>query len=573
MSIRELSSRISTSKLYHLLYDQIQELSLTAVFWLTTFTLVLCIVLGGGTRPGFLSDVLLQLCSLPLLIVSASQLFDLLSTNTRQRRQVRWEVIFCCAVVLLPIVQLVPLPPSLWTLLPNRAPIIATFGDLNSALPWMPISVAPNDTWLTLPALIPPFAVFFGTVLLNYRERRMLSIGLVVVGIVSAFLGLLQISQGPASVLRFFTFTNETDAVGFFANRNHFAALLNTVILFAAAWAIDNAFNSGFWRNLKTLEARSIVPVTMSVLAVVVLLAGQAMTGSRAGMLLMIGSVVGIYALAFSDRRRSPRTKRSRISLIAAATAILLIVQFGLYRATQRLSIEPLEESRLQYLRTTMEAAFAFLPFGSGLGTFVPVYAMFEKVRDLFAYRYLNHAHNDVAEFILEAGVFALALLGGFTTWIISRAIKLWSRSGIGSRELDRLLTRAATIAIAVLMAHSFVDYPLRTAAMMAIFVFACGVLIEPLTAEEQRPSPLRQVAQRASSDWVADQPANTAAVAPMRETTGEVLTRALSATSKPAARWGQGIEWPKAWRKPSGAISAHVDNSTSSVDDEPQTK
>jgi len=573
MSIRELSSLVPTAKLYHLLYDQIRELSFRAVFWLTAFTLVASMVLGGGTRPGFLSDVLLQLFSIPLLIVSTSQLFDLLSTDARQRRQVRWAAIFCYAVVLLPIVQLVPLPPSLWTLLPNRAPIIATFNNLNSALPWLPISVVPNDTWLTLPALIPPFAVLFGTVLLNYRERRMLSIVLIGVGIISAFLGLMQISQGPASMLRFFTVTNETDAVGFFANRNHFAALLNTVILFAAAWAIENVFNSGIWRNLKTLEARSIVPVTTSVLAVIVLLAAQAMTGSRAGMILMIGSVVGIYALAFSDRRRSPKTKRSNLWLIALATAILLVVQFGLYRATQRLSIDALEESRLQYMRTTLEAALAYMPFGSGLGTFVPVYAMFEKVRDLFAYRYLNHAHNDVAEFILEAGIFALALLGAFITWFISRAVKMWSRNGIGVRELDRLLTRAATIAIALLLTHSFVDYPLRTAAMMAIFVVACGFLIEPLTADERRPDQLRQVLQHASSDRVAERPANIAATEPPREATTEVLARALSATNKPAARWGEGIDWPEAWCKPSAAASAPTDNSISADDKEPVTK
>src|SRR5579863_1504337 len=138
MSIHELSLRIPSVKQFHLAFDQFQELTFSAIFWLTAFTLLASMLLGGGTRPGFFSDVLLQLLSIPLLLLSASRLIDLLRSDAQKRRQVRWETIFCVAVVLLPIIQLVPLPPSLWTLLPNRASTIAVFDDLNRKLPWMP---------------------------------------------------------------------------------------------------------------------------------------------------------------------------------------------------------------------------------------------------------------------------------------------------------------------------------------------------------------------------------------------------------------------------------------------------
>ena len=444
----------------------------------------------------------------------------------------------CAAVVLLPVVQLVPLPPWLWTLLPNRAPTIASFDDLHRSLPWMPISVSPNDTWLTLPALVPPLAVFFGTVLLNYRERRMLTLVVVVLGIVSAFLGLLQMAQGPTSSLRFFAITNDTDAVGFFANRNHFAALLNVLILFAAAWAIDAGFDSGFWRSLRAFEGRSIAAVTASALAVMVLLAAQAMTGSRAGMILMIVSLIGVYALVFSDRRRPFGANSLNFMAVAAGTAVLLAVQFGLYRALQRMGNDPLEDVRVQFVQNTLAAAKAYFPFGSGMGTFVPVYPMFEKVDDLFANRYVNHAHNDIVEFMLEGGVFAVALLGGFVAWLVSRATKIWLRGGIGTREVDRLLARAATLAIAVVLAHSFLDYPLRTAAMMGVFVFACGLLIEPLTADEpQRP---RQMSRVAVSDRLPPRPAAPRAPAPALPAVDAGPAASVRPPRKPAARWAK---------------------------------
>jgi len=572
MSIHELSLRIPSVKQFHLAFDQFQELTFSAIFWLTAFTLLASMLLGGGTRPGFFSDVLLQLLSIPLLLLSASRLIDLLRSDAQKRRQVRWETIFCVAVVLLPIIQLVPLPPSLWTLLPNRASTIAVFDDLNRKLPWMPISVSPNDTWLTLPALIPPLAVYFGTVLLNYRERRMLSLVVIVLGIVSAFLGLMQMAQGPASSLRFFTITNETDAVGFFANRNHFAALLNVLILFAAAWAIDIAFDARFWHNLKAFEARSIAAITASLLAVMVLLAAQAMTGSRAGMILMIVSLVGIYALVFSDRRHKFTATPINFLFVAAGTAILLAVQFGLYRALQRLSIGPLEDSRVQFVRTTLDAVRAYLPFGSGLGTFVPVYEMFEKIDDLFAYRYLNHAHNDIVEFMLEAGVFAIALLGGFVAWLVSRAVKIWLRGAVGARELDRLLARAAIIAIALVLAHSVVDYPLRTAAMMGVFVFACALSIEPLTVNDRKPEWARQASRAVTPERVLQQPAAVPVTAPSLPATGANPVAPLKPPRQSVARWGEDVEWPEAWRQPSAGKAASTGKAKPANPEEPET-
>ncbi len=51
----------------------------------------------------------------------------------------------------------------------------------------------------------------------------------------SALLGLLQLANGPGSSLYFYEETNRTEAVGFFANRNHFAAMIYCITVMAAA--------------------------------------------------------------------------------------------------------------------------------------------------------------------------------------------------------------------------------------------------------------------------------------------------------------------------------------------------
>ena len=68
----------------------------------------------------------------------------------------------------------------------------------------MPISVSPHRTWLSALSLLAPLAIFIGTLLLGYRERRWLSLVILSVGTVSVFIGLIQVAQGPESPLRFF---------------------------------------------------------------------------------------------------------------------------------------------------------------------------------------------------------------------------------------------------------------------------------------------------------------------------------------------------------------------------------
>ena len=252
MSMREIAVRLPRTRLAELAAESFKDVALSGLFWLTALTLLAALLLGGGTRGGFLSDALLQLLAIPLLLLSVARLGDLFWRDRPTLWRLRWELGFCLAAALVPLVQLVPLPPVLWTLLPHRAPLIASFDGLGHGLPWLPISVSPNATWLSVMALLPTLAVFFGTILLGYRERRLLSLEVVAFGVASSFLGLLQIAQGPASRLRFFAVTNVTEAVGFFANRNHFAAFLYVVLLFAAVWAVF-----GFAAAVKRITERS----------------------------------------------------------------------------------------------------------------------------------------------------------------------------------------------------------------------------------------------------------------------------------------------------------------------------
>lgn len=530
-------------------FELLGTFELSSTFWLTVAVLLGALMVGGGTRSGLLSDALLQLISIPPLLIAVARIVDL-PLRSKTLRLVKFALIFCAALILLPLLQVIRLPSWLWALLPNRAPQIAVFAAIGHSPGWMPISISPNATMLSALSLLPPLAVFLGSLLLGYRERRLLSLLIVAFAIISSFVGLLQFSQGPSSPLRLYAITNTTEAVGFFANRNHFGALLYAALPFAAVWAVNVCAKAGPLRGRQFWEARSIVPITSIFLAFVIILAGEAVARSRAGMLLTMVALFGVYLLIVVDRRKGARIAPAGLILAAASLVVLIVVQLALYRVLQTFTVDPLQGSRLHFLRNTMEAAWAYLPFGSGVGTFVPVYGMFERPVDALA-QYVNRAHNDFAEMFLETGLFGMSLLGLFSTWFISRTLAIWFRPWQETGGFDCLLGRAGTLVIVLFGAHSLVDYPMRTGAITGVFALACALMFAPLSVDDGR----RKQAQRVSRDLIAAagrRPATPRIVsASPRAKTADALA-AEKTVPAALARWGEEIDWPQAWRKAS---------------------
>ncbi len=392
--------------------------------------------------------------------------------------------------------------------MPGRAILGAPYELINRGLPWAPLSLAPAATWLSVLSLLPTFAIFLGVLQLDYAERRLLSLVALAMGFLSVLLGLTQVAQGPSSSLRFFEYTNAQEAVGFFANRNHFAAMLYTLTLLAAAWTGNNGIAFGLEKNRNKFSTASIVSQLASFCILTVLIGAQVVTRSRAGMILTLGALFGAFLLIRQGQRATNGMRPTWLMVGAASLAVVLSIQFSLYRALDKFAIEAAPDARIAFARNTIEAAKTFMPFGAGVGSFVPVYATFEKPRDLMAGGYANHAHDDFLEIWLETGAAGLILILLFVAWLLWRSLQVWRRSYVGGLQIDRFLVRASTLAILLLLFHSIADYPLRTGSMMALFAFLCALLIPPRddlisdpreaarVARAPRPAPARPRAE-----------------------------------------------------------------------------
>jgi O-antigen ligase len=136
-------------------------------------------------------------------------------------------------------------------------------------------------------------------------------------------------------------------------------------------------------------------------------------------------------------------------------------------------------------LATSAEAIRDFMPWGSGLGTFRSVYQLHENPVQV-TNTYVIHAHNDYVELALELGLPGVLLMIAFLVWWVGTVWRAWryTESGVWSR--------AASIASGAILLHSLVDFPLRTAAISAVFAMCLALLVERRSAAIQSKSDLR---------------------------------------------------------------------------------
>ena len=436
------------------------------LWWATALLLGLALVLGGAARQGLWSDAVIQIYSLLALglIAAKWQAMPQLS---------RLSVVLLGGLMLLPLLQLVPLPAFFWSVLPGRGAIAADYTVVGMPLPWLPVSLTPERTWRAALALLPGFAMFFATLALDSKGRRGLGLLIVVLAMASVLLGLAQIAQGPASPLRLQSTTNAS--VGFFANRNHYAALLCCAIPVAATWLI-----------ISMLDRRSerIIVLALSIIVYASLLVGLAAAQSRAGIFLGVLAGLGSVGLALVQGRRFARFGALVIGG-AWLIGLLLIIQYAVLGILGRFEQDVLDDFRFEIARVTLQAILAFQPFGSGIGTFDSIYRMFETP-DVLLQPYVNHAHNEWLELALEGGIPAIVLLAAFLFWFGSASLSVWRQRSSKISGLDLALARAATIIVTILVLHSTVDYPLRTTALMVLFGWACALLADPFGRNAQ---------------------------------------------------------------------------------------
>jgi O-antigen ligase len=435
-----------------------------ARFALAALLVIVAAGLGGASRENPLRLAVVELCALPLVALAVRRA---MSGKVGRTDAAGFALALLAMIIAVPLLQLIPLPPGVWTAAPGQAARAEALRLARLPTPWLPLSLSPGDTARAVLALIPPAAMLVATLRLDASERRRLAWLWIVLAVAGLALGLAQVAApggGPAYPYRT---TNVGSLVGLFANRNHEAGFLLALLPFAAALAMS----AGPGEPRRTGPRGRDGAPWMAWLFILVSIVALGVIRSRAGLILAAPATLAAISVAW--RGRDWRVGGRPMAAIAAAIgpAALAVALFGLDPILVRFDGHAPAEFRFEAWPQVIAAARSFLPLGSGLGSFDRVFEAVEPL-SLVGPTYFNHAHNDFLELWLETGWVGAAILALFLAWFIPAAWRAW-RSGVP-------LAQAASAAVMLLMAQSVVDYPLRTETLAILFAFCCGVLAAP---------------------------------------------------------------------------------------------
>tara|TARA_R110000772_G_scaffold40132_17_gene94014 strand:- start:153 stop:1607 length:1455 start_codon:yes stop_codon:yes gene_type:complete len=430
---------------------------------------------GGSSRDDVQSLVILR----PMAVLFGAYA---LTCRTREHWKGRlFPLYITIALLILMVLQSIPLPPSIWTELPGRG-MFADIADLAGIeQPWRPLTLTPSRTLNSLFSLAVPITAIMLYLNLDKVRRTQAIAVIIVLAAVSAAWAALQLAGPARGPLYLYNITNNGTAVGLFANRNHQAIMLASTITLLGWYAASNA---------PTMRLATI-KFYISISGILVIVPLIFVTGSRAGLVLMVPALVLAMILIYNGRYRpeTPPTrqkergkKKRRFSLrqliLAGSVTVVLIISALSISLSRSLAFDrlfgnsQLGELRLMLLPTLFKMIADYLPWGSGFGSFEHVYKVYEP-DELLNPSYLNQAHNDWLQLPIEGGAPVLLIGGAVIIWFLAKLIVL--AKNWRSSHFTKYTALTAGFVMLCFLAGSVGDYPLRVPSLIAVFVvLAC---------------------------------------------------------------------------------------------------
>ena len=430
--------------------------------------LLFSLLLGGASRNHEIRLATLQILSLPLL---GYAIFRAL----RDKAIYRHPLVLAAAgtLALIPALQIVPLPPYVWGALPGREELTVALSIAEIPPSWSTISLTPDRTWSSFLSLMPPFGMLLAVLTCPARLHARLVIVFLACVVSSVLLGSAQIASGGDRLYLWAT-TDAGNFSGFFANRNHLATYCLMALPFMAVFGARSFGRMGGSKASTWIATLALALVAVAIVAI----------RSRAGIILIVPvALLSLIAAWLAAGRGIPSTPflASAFALLAGGIGALLL---GLQPILARFDPANPREGRFENWPFVLDAANTYLPLGSGIGSFDSVFRSVEPL-DRLDSTFFNQAHNDYLESWLETGWLGVAALTLFLVWYGRRTWSAWRSEPAQGRDIQR----ASSIAVAVVLAHSAVDYPLRTVAVAVAFALCVGILEFAKFSELARPT------------------------------------------------------------------------------------
>jgi O-antigen ligase len=391
----------------------------------------------------------------------------------------RWGIAAALLIAAVPLLQLLPLPASGWNLPNARDALAADLAQAGVASFPKHWTLTLQSTETALWALMPALAAFLAAMALHARHRRRVLQAIVLLIVLNVAFAFFQAGLPQGSQLRLYK-DFEAGFGGLLVNTNHQATACIIGMLLAVGLAVEAHGRA------ERGETRPHMHFWYAGLAAALLLMVPLST-ARAGMPIAFASLALVLALTGVLRlSRIGRSKRT--TLLAVALAVVAVI--GVRVAIGWTAVDQAEELRHTMTAAAVSAGTAQAPVGSGVGSFVPVFEQ-SAPSALWLSRYVNHAHNEYAQWWLEAGWLGMLALGVALSLL---AFCGWRLALLQVRGSNAALAAACFVSVCAVLAHSWVDFPLRTLTLMTTTAALAGLTLATLQEAHSRDTSLRRI-------------------------------------------------------------------------------
>ncbi|RJR31562.1 MAG: hypothetical protein C4576_31645 [Desulfobacteraceae bacterium] len=408
--------------------------------------------------------------------------------------------------------QIIPLPESVVKFLSSEAVIVAR---KSSPASLAAISSPATGKWFSISAYSNPvrqslilwvtYGLFFlaFTRVLNTRKRiETAAMAILILGCFETIYGMSQTFTGSDHIW-WYRKPFHGSVTGTYVNRNHFAGLMEMVMILALLYAaaLSERKKTNGSPPIRKRYVRARVSALLSgeqrfnkmnfvLFSGVVTGVGLIFSGSRGG---MISAAAAILAAAVLFIIRKSHRRKGIIVLIALAIISIYAGPMGAEKVLYGFDFTQKDmETRERFWQETVRMWHNYPQVGSGIGTFQYVFPKYQSSSD--TKKFVESAHNDWLQFLAEAGVVGILLLLGGIAFYFFHEIKTWKRR----HNAFSVCLGIAPIAVFVTMAiHSLTDFNLRVPANFLMLTAICAIGYSAVQIENPRQTERRNVRHR----------------------------------------------------------------------------
>jgi O-antigen ligase len=258
---------------------------------------------------------------------------------------------------------------------------------------------------------------------------------------------------------------------GPYVNHNHYAGLMELLIPIPLVISVSHLVHE---------RARISAGVAAAIMVATVFL-----SGSRGGMIAVFAQLA---VLAVVSLRKKKSMRIAMATLAFAVVLVSLLFWLGGKELTTRVSSISTETraeisggTRIAIARDAVRM-FRHRPIlGSGLSTFPVIYPQF---RSFYTNFFVNEAHNDYAQLLVETGLLGFGLMIWFLV-VLSRRAR--AKIGNWTSNVSSATTLACLLGVIGILIHSFFDFNLQIPANAALFYVLCSTIAAPPLLQRSR--------------------------------------------------------------------------------------